>query len=409
MEEALSLYELNSQVANVIAHQFNAPLWITAEVAQYNVASNGHAYLELIEKDPKSGFTLARAKAMIYANRVWLVNETFQLGTGQPLRAGLNIMVRVKVSMHPAYGYTLEVVDIEPAFTLGEMQRRRQEILQRLQDEGVMDINKSLPLPRPTQRIAVISADTAAGYGDFCHQLDHNEWGLCFYYHLFPARMQGEQTETSVIQALNHIYKYVELFDVVVIIRGGGSVVDLNSFDSYELALNIANFPLPVIVGIGHERDNTVLDEVAHTSVKTPTAAAAFLIENLANELLLLNSLQDRLLDATQGRLEREMLRLDRYTTVLQGSQLRIDQQLNQLQLTEERIHFLTQMRLDKEQQTLDYMERTIQMAQPANLLKRGFSIARRNGKAIKDASQLRAGDMVETETAQGKFTSVVS
>jgi exodeoxyribonuclease VII large subunit len=221
--------------------------------------------------------------------------------------------------------------------------------------------------------------------------------------------MQGEQTETSVIQALNHIYKYVELFDVVVIIRGGGSVVDLNSFDSYELALNIANFPLPVIVGIGHERDNTVLDEVAHTSVKTPTAAAAFLIENLANELLLLNSLQDRLLDATQGRLEREMLRLDRYTTVLQGSQLRIDQQLNQLQLTEERIHFLTQMRLDKEKQTLDYMERTIQMAQPANLLKRGFSIARRNGKAIKDASQLHAGDMVETETAQGKFTSVVS
>ena len=221
--------------------------------------------------------------------------------------------------------------------------------------------------------------------------------------------MQGEQTESSVIQALNHIYKYVELFDVVVIIRGGGSVVDLNSFDSYELALNIANFPLPVIVGIGHERDNTVLDEVAHTSVKTPTAAAAFLIENLANELLLLNNLQDRLLDATQGRLEREMLRLDRYSTILQGAQLRMDQQLNQLQLTEERIKFLVQMRLDKEQQTLDYMERTVQMAQPANLLKRGFSIARRNGKAIKDSAQLHPGDVVETETAQGRFTSVVS
>ena len=409
MEKALSLYELNSQVANAIAQQFNAPLWITAEVAQYNVASNGHAYLELIEKDPKSGFTLARAKAMIYANRVWLVNEAFQMGTGQRLQAGLKIMVRVKVSMHPAYGYTLEIVDIEPAFTLGEMQRRRQEILQRLQDEGMLDINKSLPLPRPTQRIAIISADTAAGYGDFCHQLDHNEWGLCFYHHLFPARMQGDQTESSVIEALNRIYQHANLFDVVVIIRGGGSVVDLNSFDSYELALNIANFPLPVIVGIGHERDNTVLDEVAHTSVKTPTAAAAFLIENLANELLLLNSLQDRLLDATQGRLEREMLRLDRYSTILQGAGLRLDQQLNQLQLMEERITLLAQMRLDREQQSLDYLDRAIQMAQPDNLLRRGFSIARHNGKAIKDASQLRAGDLIETQTAQGRFSSVVS
>ena len=272
-----------------------------------------------------------------------------------------------------------------------------------------MDINKSLPLPRPTQRIAVISADTAAGFGDFCHQLDHNEWGLCFYYHLFPARMQGDQTEASVIEALNRIYQHADLFDVVVIIRGGGSVVDLNSFDSYELALNIANFPLPVIVGIGHERDNSVLDEVAHTSVKTPTAAAAFLIENMAGELAQLNSLQDRLLDASQGRIERELLRLDRYSAILQGAGLRLDQQLNQLQLIEERITLLAQMRLDKERQQLDYLERTVQMVQPDNLLRRGYSIARLHGKAIKDASQLHSGDIVETQTAQGSFTSVVS
>lgn len=406
MEEAISLYELNRLVTITISENFGTPLWITAEIASLNVASNGHCYLELIEKNAKNGSTTARAKAMIWANRWWLVKESFEKGTGQTLQAGMKVMVQVMVNMHEAYGYSLVIQNIEPNYSLGEMQRKRQEIIQRLTDEGMIDINKEIPMPRLVQRIAIVSANTAAGYGDFCHQLMNNEFGLKFYTHLFPAQMQGEQTEVSVIHALNKIYEHQELFDVAVIIRGGGSVVDLNSFDNYELALNIANFPLPVIVGIGHERDNTVLDAVAHLSVKTPTAAAAFLIEQMAAELAIIDDLQLRMLDYTKGRIEREEIRLERFNNVIQGTHIRLGQQLNKLTLTQERIALLLQHRMEAERQKLDFAKRTIQMAQPDNILSRGFSITRLNGKAVKDASQIKTGDIVETQTAHGSFLS---
>lgn len=406
MEEAISLYELNRLVTITISENFGTPLWITAEIASLNVASNGHCYLELIEKNAKNGSTTARAKAMIWANRWWLVKESFEKGTGQTLQAGMKVMVQVMVNMHEAYGYSLVIQNIEPNYSLGEMQRKRQEIIQRLTDEGMIDINKEIPMPRLVQRIAIVSANTAAGYGDFCHQLMNNEFGLKFYTHLFPAQMQGEQTEGSVIHALNKIYEHQELFDVAVIIRGGGSVVDLNSFDNYELALNIANFPLPVIVGIGHERDNTVLDAVAHLSVKTPTAAAAFLIEQMAAELAIIDDLQLRMLDYTKGRIEREDIRLEHFNNVIQGTHIRLGQQLNKLTLTQERIALLLQHRMEAERQKLDFAKRTIQMAQPDNILSRGFSITRLNGKAVKDASQIKKGDIVETQTAHGTFLS---
>lgn len=406
MEEAISLYELNRLVTITISENFGTPLWITAEIASLNVASNGHCYLELIEKNAKNGSTTARAKAMIWANRWWLVKESFEKGTGQTLQAGMKVMVQVMVNMHEAYGYSLVIQNIEPNYSLGEMQRKRQEIIQRLTDEGMIDINKEIPMPRLVQRIAIVSANTAAGYGDFCHQLMSNEFGLKFYTHLFPAQMQGEQTEGSVIHALNKIYEHQELFDVAVIIRGGGSVVDLNSFDNYELALNIANFPLPVIVGIGHERDNTVLDAVAHLSVKTPTAAAAFLIEQMAAELAIIDDLQLRMLDYTKGRIEREDIRLEHFNNVIQGTHIRLGQQLNKLSLTQERIALLLQHRMEAERQKLDFAKRTIQMAQPDNILSRGFSITRLNGKAVKDASQIKTGDIVETQTAHGSFLS---
>lgn len=406
MEESLSLYELNRMVALTIAENFGTPLWITAEIASLNVASNGHCYLELIEKNPKNGTTTARAKAMVWANRWWLVRETFEKGTGQALQAGMKVMVQVMVNMHEAYGYSLVIQNIEPNYTLGEMQRKRMEIIQRLTDEGMIDMNREVPMPRPIQRIAIVSTNTAAGYGDFCHQLANNEFGLKFYTHLFPAQMQGEQTESSVIEALNKIYEHQELFDVAVIIRGGGSVVDLNSFDSYELAVNIANFPLPVIVGIGHERDNTVLDTVAHLSVKTPTAAAAFLIERMADELSTIEDLQARLLDSSQGRIEREQNRLERFNNVIQGTHIRLGQQLNRLTLIQERIGMLLHNRIETEKQKMDFAQRTIQMAQPDNILKRGFSITRLNGKAVRDASTVKAGDIIETTTAHGSFLS---
>lgn len=408
MQEAISLYQLNRQVAQVVTDSFDSPVWVIAEIAQISIPSNGHCYLELIEKHPQTGQTTARARAMIWSNRWWLIRETFEQGTGQRLQSGMKVMISVQVTMHEAYGYSLVIRDIEPAYTVGEMQRKRMEIIQRLSDEGMLEVNRSLPMPTLVQRIAIISANTAAGYGDFCHQLAHNEYGLAFYTHIFPAAMQGDQTAASVIQALDRIYQHQEHFDVVVIIRGGGSVIDLNSFDDYDLALNIANFPLPVIVGIGHERDNTVLDIVAHTSVKTPTAAAAFLIERMANELNHIEELKNRILEMTQGRIERENLRLARMANAVQGTHLRLGQQLNRLTLIEERISMMSRQRITVEGQRLSLIQKTIDMAQPDNILKRGFSITRLNGKAVRDASRLHPGDIVETQTAHGTFTSKV-
>ena len=407
MEEPISLYELNHQIRQVVDMSFDGPIWVTAEIASLNKAGNGHCYLELIEKHPQTGATRAKAKATIWASRLWTVQTTFEEGTGQRLQAGIKIMARVSVSFHEAYGFNLDIQAIDPSYTLGEMQRRRQEIIQRLTEEGMADMNRNVPLPCPTQRIAIVSANTAAGYGDFCHQLEHNEYGLKFYTHLFPAQMQGEQTETSVIAALNRIYEHQELFDAVVIIRGGGSVVDLNSFDSYELALNIANFPLPVIVGIGHERDNTVLDVVAHLSVKTPTAAAAFLIEHMAEQLTGIDDLQAELINNTQGRIERELIRIDRLTNAVQGTHLRLGEQLNNIALMQERIALFLHNRMDKERQQLQLMQRTVEMVQPDNVLRRGFSIVRLNGHAIKDAAAVKPGDDIEIQTARGSFAAV--
>ncbi|MBQ0056945.1 MAG: exodeoxyribonuclease VII large subunit [Bacteroidales bacterium] len=409
MRDAISLYELNRQVTFVVSASFGAPIWITAEIAQANVAGNGHCYMELIEKSTRNNTITARARAMIWANKWWQLSQKFEMESGQSLQAGLKVLVRVQVQMHEAYGYSLTIDDIDPTYTMGEMQRRRQEIIRRLTDEGMIDANKSIDLPTPTQRIAVISASNAAGYGDFCHQLANNERGLKFYTHLFPAILQGEQTEQSVIHALERIYSHMEHFDAVVIIRGGGSVSDLNSFDSYELALNIANFPLPVITGIGHERDTTVLDAVAHTSVKTPTAAAAMFIEMAAEELNRLEQIQYAVIDNSRGRIDRERNRLNRLSSSVRDTHLRLGQQINHLDLTLERVKMYAKQRIASEQQRIAYTKRSIEMAQPDNILRRGFSITRINGKAVKDASDVKPGMVIETQTANGRFESKVT
>ena len=408
MKESITLLQLNRQVAQTINEAFAEPIWVVAEIAQLNVAGNGHCYLELIEKSKRTDAVTAKAKAMIWSNRWWAISQTFEQECRQRLQAGLKVLLEVHVQMHEAYGYSLIVQDIDPSFTMGEMQRKRQEIIQRLTDEGMIDVNKSLPLPRLTQRLAIVSAETAAGYGDFCHQLENNEYGLKFYTHLFPAIMQGEKTEDSVIRALERIFGHQEKFDAVVIIRGGGAVSELNSFDSYELALNIANFPLPVIIGIGHERDTTVLDAVAHTSVKTPTAAAAFLIERLANEWSHIIDLQDEMHIAVHERMEREMLRLERITQSVRGTQITLGQQLNSILLLQERIKMLTTQRVLTEQQKLSFMEKSIELSKPDNILSRGFSITRKDGKAIRNIQDIHPGDKLETQTAQGVFRSRV-
>lgn len=403
--EAITLQQLNQQVASVIHATFDEPVWITAELSDVRVANNGHCYMQLVEKDPKRGTMLAFANAHIWANRWWLIRDSFQQQTGQAFQSGLKVMLLVEVTMHEAYGYSLNILDLDPTYTLGEMARRRMEILAQLKQDGVIDMNRELPFPALPQRIAIISAEGAAGYGDFCHQLHDNEWGLCFYTHLFPAIMQGQQTESSVISALERIALNEDLFDVVVIIRGGGASADLASFDSYELALNIANFPLPVITGIGHDRDQTVLDHVAHTSVKTPTAAAALLIDTLSLQLSTLQQLQEDIIDNTRGRIEREQLRLHRMINLVRGTHIALGQQINHLTLTGERIKLLSTQRLQNDQQKLSYIERTIQMAQPDNLLKRGFSITRYNGHAVRSASEVPLGAELQIQTADGVIT----
>lgn len=404
----MTLLELNRQVSDVVRRAFPVPVWVQAEISELSVnPGNGHCYLDLVEKHETKGTVVTRAKAMIWCNRWWYIKETFEQSTHQPLCKGLKVLIEVQVQFHESYGYSLIINNIDPSFTLGEMERNRREIIARLTAEGMIDLNATLSMPRLPQRIAIISAGTAAGYGDFCHQLNNNEWGVRFYTHLFPATMQGQQTEQSVIEALNRIYQHRHLFDVVVIIRGGGATADLNSFDSYNLAVNVANFPLPVITGIGHERDKTVLDAVAHTSVKTPTAAASMLINLLGSEAGLVEQLLQQTKEAVRNRIEQEQYRLSRLANGVRASHANLQQQIGKLELKRERIKMLTQQKIQTEQQRLDFMQRTIQMAQPDNILQRGFSIARVDGKAIRNATDVAKGAVVEIQTANGTLTTV--
>lgn len=399
---AITLVELNRMVSEMVNSTFCDTVWVTAELTDVRVAQNGHCYMQLIQKDPKRGSMLAFANAHIWANRWWLLRDTFQQQTGQAFQSGLKVMLCVQVTMHEVYGYALNVVDVDPSYTLGEMARRRREILQQLEADGIIDMNRELSMPQLPQRVAIVSAAGAAGYGDFCHQLEDNEWGVRFYTRLFPAVMQGKRTESSVIEALERIFEHQEWFDVVVIIRGGGATGDLASFDSYDLASCVANFPLPVITGIGHDRDQTVLDRVAHTSVKTPTAAAALLIDMMAEQVQRLQAMEQTLLEGTRGRIEREELRLTRLTQQVRGSHVALGQQINRLTLTGERIKMLAQQRISTDRQKLDYMAHAIDLVQPTNILKRGFSIVRAGGKAVRDASAVDKGTQLDIETANG-------
>ena len=292
---ALTLYELNGLVRQTLELTLDAEYWVQAEIAELRV--NRHCYMELVQKEARGGGIVAKARAQVWANRWAFIKPMFEQMTGQTLAAGMQVMLKVEVTFHELYGYSLNVTDIDPSYTLGDIARHRQEILRRLAEEGIETMNKDLPLPRLLQRIAVISSASAAGYGDFCNQLNNNQRGLAFKTELFQAVMQGNDVESSVVSALNRIAEQQDEWDVVVIIRGGGATSDLQGFDSLLLAENVAQFPLPIITGIGHERDDTVIDLISHTRVKTPTAAAEFLIHHQEQELDILEDLSARLTD----------------------------------------------------------------------------------------------------------------
>lgn len=427
----LSLYELNALVRQSLRLSMPDAYWVQAELSDVRTNYSGHCYLEFVQKDPRSDALLAKARGIIWNSVFVRLKPYFERETGQAFVAGLKVLVRVTVDFHELYGYSLTVSDIDPTYTLGDMARRRKEIVRRLEEEGVLTLNKELELPELTQRIAVISSPTAAGYGDFCNQLAHNVFGFVFYTKLFPAVMQGEQVESSIIRALNRINAEADRWDVVVIIRGGGATSDLSGFDTYELATNCAQFPLPIITGIGHERDDTVIDMVAHTRVKTPTAAAEFLINRLRASAERLEGYASffyqeipALLNGQKERLERFVARIPaRVQMRLQGEgfrqerlvkrihlawQARLMRETYRLQL-DGRLSAALQSRLQRETQHLCLLEQQIKSASPDLLLKRGYSITLKDGKAVTDASLLLPGDEVETRVAKGTFKSKVS
>ena len=422
--ERYTLRQLNLLVREAIEDALPDEYWVEAELSECR-ENSGHCYMELIEKDERSNTPVARASAKCWRQTWMMVKPYFERTTGQPLRAGMKVLLRVYAQFHETYGFSWIVSDIDPTYTLGDMARKRQEIIRQLKEEGVFDLQKELSLPIFCQRIAVISSETAAGYGDFCNQLSENPYGFQFRTWLFPATMQGEEVERSIIAALNRINETCDKFDCVVIIRGGGATSDMSGFDTLALAENVANFPLPIITGIGHDRDESILDMVSHIRVKTPTAAAALLVDHLKHIFDTLEEAQGTIVHYAQQKLStlqaqlsniseaiprlfsivktRQEARLDAlYQRILSRIQQR--SVVSQAEITQLEQHLLATLerRLTSEHHRLEILEEKVHSLDPTLLLKRGYSITLHNGKAVKDPKTLQKGDTIETRLAHG-------
>ena len=408
--EALSLYDLNALVRRSLEQCLPDEYWVQAELSDVRTNSTGHCYLEFIQKDPRSNNLIAKARGTIWANVYRLLKPYFEESTGQAFVSGIKVLVQVTVSFHELYGYSLTVQDIDPTYTLGDMARRRREILKQLEEERVLTLNKELEMPVLPQRIAVVSSPTAAGYGDFCHQLKNNSRGFFFHTELFPALMQGDRVEESVLSALDAILNRQEDFDAVVIIRGGGATSDLSGFDTYLLAAACAQFPLPIITGIGHERDDTVLDSVAHTRVKTPTAAAEYLINCMdlaADELEVLIS---QLHESVRSRLTEEHRKLISYRNRIPSAVVRrVSDAKLALLTTRKDISLAVQTLLSRQRHRLELLQQRLADASPEKMLARGYSITLKDGKVVKDAALLNEEDEIITRFYRGEVTSVIS
>lgn len=407
---SISLSELSAQVLETIRQRFDSPVWIRAEISELRDNSGGHCYLELIEKDGSSDAIIAKSKATIWSSTYRMLKPYFESSTGQTLCSGLKVLVAVTVEFHGLYGFSLNVRDIDPTFTIGEMAARRLKIIRQLEADGIVDMNKQLPLPELIQRIAIISSPTAAGYGDFCDQLSNDASQFAFYSKLFPAVMQGDQAEASIIAALEKIYQHADVFDAVVIIRGGGATTDLACFDSYDLALNCAQFPLPILAGIGHQRDVSILDMVAHSSLKTPTAVAEFLISHLQKTENQLLTIFSEIQYVVNARIEAEVRYLDQ-------SKLRIKQTLKSwvvrrshvLETQKRRLATSVRLQLLTQKNKLSLLEKTIETHSPSYLLKHGYTITTVNGKRLTSIAQVNVGDQLRTYSHDGDVESTIT
>lgn len=427
-----SLLSLNRRVKDSITRAFPDTCWMQAETSDVRTnAYSGHCYLEFIEKDPRTGQIVAKARGTIWASTYRLLQPYFEQETKQSFGPGIKVLVMVKVDFHELYGFNMTVVDIDPTYTLGDMVRRRMEIIHQLEKDGVFTLNKELVFPKLPRRIAVITSPTAAGYEDFMSQLTHNIAGFVFYTKLFPAVMQGEKTETSIIAALDNVYAVKDHFDVVVIIRGGGATSDLNCFDSYLLAANCAQFPLPVITGIGHERDDTVVDMVAHTRMKTPTAVAEFLIGKMDTAFVELNDFNERIHRHVSTYLFNEKNNLQLLSTRLPGIVMRqLENSRSDLQRVTSRLPLISQSVISRHKAKVDDLishlkngatnmvaenkralelnEQFLKMVSPEYILKRGYSLTLYNGKIIKNSKELKKGDRITSRFTDGTINSII-
>ncbi len=452
-ETNITLSALNNLIREKISSGFPMPIWITAEILEMQVNRTGHCYMELIEKSGDDDAIIAKSRATIWAYKFNMLKPFFETTTGTTLRSGIKVLVKAEVSFHEVYGLSLNISDIDPSFTLGDMALKRKEVIRKLTEAGVMDMNRELPFPSVPQAIAVISSDTAAGYGDFMDTLTNNSYNFSFQTMLFSARMQGEQADRSIIKALESIYNHETDFDIVVIIRGGGSQADLDCFNSYDLCLNIAQFPLPILTGIGHDRDESIADLVAHRSLKTPTAVAEFLVDLLLEFNAYLDDLHNRFLARTANILQEEKTRIELHAKTLHHS---IQQYLteeefvikdfrNRLSTSSKQcisdgkdlvIRSTGQLQfqwrsligrirrdldvydgkhrsavrniLSLESDNLRNWEKHLDLVRPERVLARGYSITYANGKPVKSIKELEPGDQISTHLNDGTIESEV-
>lgn len=452
--QALTLSELSRKIKSSLNDSFPEKIWLRGEISDIRQHSNGHVYIELIEKAKNSDKITARIKATIWSFTYRMLRPYFEGSTGYTLSSGIKIMVLVSVEYHPQYSISLNITDIDPSYTLGDLAQKKEEILQRLVQEGVIDMNKELEIPIVPQRIAVLSSESAAGYEDFLNSLENNIYNFHFNITLFPAMMQGEKAVDSIISMLEKIYENEEKYDLVVIIRGGGAKIDLECFNDYELAYHITQFPLPVLTGIGHERDETITDLVAHTKLKTPTAVAEFLIDILMGFLSELNEFQEKILNLANNRLQYSDKLINRYSLLLfnatknklsdhqnklsrlwiqtesiskkflfhkttelntarqqirNGINSRIKEAFLKFETSSQFLRVKSPKLIILESQKLESHLKALKILDPINILKRGYSLSYFKGMLIKESGSLKSGDEIQTRLYKGQFTSTVT
>ena len=380
---SIRLSELQSRIKSVLERQLAAHFWITAEINDITVKSSGHCYLELVDYDQTEQQLTAKAQAWVPASVFRMLRPYFETTAGVALAPGLSILVKVLVQYHPLYGMSLQISDIDPVYTVGNIALERKKALERLRQEGVLEMNAQLELPLPVQRIAVISSAQAAGFRDFTRQLHNNPAGYAFQITLFPAPMQGLEAPSGIIAALEEIAQQLHQFDAVAIMRGGGSVSDLHCFDDYNLASHIAQFPLPVFTGIGHDQDEHLIDLVAHTSVKTPTALAEFLLDNM---------------DMLDGEVEAQGRRMQQ---LILG---RLSTHKEALTPLVQKIKMLMMMEIRRKSHAIDLLEQAVKNLNPLAPLQRGYALVLHHGTALRDAGAVGTGERLDVLLEHGKL-----